>query len=458
MKPVVSVAQMNDLDAAALEDVGYEALVAAAGYSVAHHAIRLLGGCSGARVVVLAGSGSNGADGRIAARHLAQRGAKVTIVGPDADEAALERADLVIDAAFGTGLNRDYVAPEVPQGTLVLAVDLPSGLDGETGTLRGRPLKADLTVTMGAIKSGLLLGNGPEYAGEVVLADIGIDVAGAAQGLLEDDDLKVLTPRSARAHKWSAAVVLVAGSPGMEGAAALAALGALKAGAGMVRLLTTGSLERLPLEVVTQSVATSDLADRVLHESAKASALVIGPGLGTDPQLQHAVRTIVEQRHVPTVIDADGLGALGGVDELTRLVAARPVPVVCTPHDGELVRLLGRLVGDDRLERVMEVVEATGATMLSKGSTTLVVGPEGNQPLIRYVTAGTPALATAGTGDVLAGMIGAFLAQGVDAVTAASVAAQLHGRAGARASGTLVAAELPLLVGELLEEVMHRGG
>jgi ADP-dependent NAD(P)H-hydrate dehydratase / NAD(P)H-hydrate epimerase len=453
MKPVVAVAQMGAFDAAAMERTSQAELVHRAGYALAMGARRLLPRISGARICVIAGPGSNGADGRVAASVLARRGAKVRIVGPEVVAAELAGADLVIDAAYGTGLSRDFVAPAVPEGARVLACDLPSGLDGDTGESHGSPMRADATVCMAALKSGLLLGDGPELCGTVEVAEIGIATEGTTMGLVEDADLAQIPPKAHREHKWTAAVVAMAGSAGMEGAAALCADGALSAGAGMVRVVTTGDVGGLPLEVVSRTVEASQLAEQVQAEAGRAGAIVVGPGLGHEPMASAAVRQVLEHRVAPVVLDADGLTAVGSLDELSRLVAARPHGVVCTPHDGELSRLLGRVVGPDRIERLVEATAATGAVILSKGPTTVVVDPGGR---VAFVTSGTPALATAGTGDVLSGIIAALLARGLEPFEAASLGAHLHGRASAAATGTLLAGELGSLVGEVLAEV-HRG-
>ncbi len=450
MIPVVSVDEMAAFDAAAMEATSHDELVRRAGYALAMGARRLLGTLSGRRVCVLAGPGSNGADGQVCAAVLRRRGAKVWVVAPNAEREELEGAELVIDAAYGTGLSRDYLAPEVPEGALVLACDLPSGLDGDTGAAHGRPLTADATVTMAAIKSGLLLSEGPELAGRLEVAEIGIPTPGVEMGLIEDADLSEIPVRQRSDHKWSAAVVALSGSAGMEGAAALCAEGALHAGAGMVRVVTTGELEALPVEVVARQVEGAQLAEVTLAEAQRAGAIIIGPGLGQEPVAQAAVRQVLEHRSAPVVLDADGLSAVGTLDELARLVALRTPGVVCTPHDGELARLLGRFVGPDRLERLRDAAAQSGAVFLSKGPTTLIVAPSG---AARFVTAGTPALATAGTGDVLAGVIAALMARGLEPFEAAALGAQLHGTASRRASGTLVAGSLGELIGEVLEEV-----
>lgn len=455
MKPVVSLEEMREFDARAVEDVGFDELVRRAGYAVAHQATTMLEGASGKRIGILAGGGSNGEDGRVAARVLEARGALVTLLAPDAVASELGEMDLLIDAAFGTGLTRPYEAPAPPEPTPVLAVDLPSGLNGDTGAEVGRPLRAAATVTMGALKAGLLLGRGPELSGELHVADIGIDTSASSMALIEDADLALIPERSRADHKWSNAVVVMAGSPGMEGAAALSCLGAMHAGAGMVHLLSPGETSRIPLEIVIRPTEVAELAAAVLADSSRAGAVVLGPGLGRDPQVADAVRSVVSQRSTPVVLDADGLAAVGGVEELAFLVSAQPSPIVITPHDGELARLLGEPVSIDRVAQLASLVEATGVTVLSKGPTTLVLSPSREQPAVLFVTAGTQALATAGTGDVLAGVIGALLAFGLAAPLAASLGAHLHGVAGARSPGILVSSALPSLIGDVLAEVQR---
>ncbi len=452
MRPVVSVAEMAVMDARAMETVDHEELVNRAGYAVAHQAGRLLGRVSGRRVVVLAGPGSNGADGRVAARILAARGASTTIVGPTATSDDLRDADLVIDAAFGTGLSRPFVAPTPPAGVPVLAIDLPSGLDGDTGKSLGEPMAATLTVTMAAAKIGLFLGDGPRLSGEVVVADIGIPTDGASMGQIDDGDILAIPQRRANAHKWSSAVTVFAGSPGMEGAASLTSLGALRSGAGMVRLVSPGSLQRAPLEVVAVPSDIAHLAETVAAESARAGALIVGPGLGRELSVRVEILKVLTERAVPVVLDADGLAAIDSLQELAWIVAAQSSPILCTPHDGELTRLIGHPIGEDRIALLRRVVAETGAIFLSKGPTTVIVTPEPDRPDVVVVDSGTQALATAGTGDVLSGVIAALAARGVSLGRAAALGAFVHGRAGARSRGTLVASELPGLIGEVLKE------
>nr|MDA8292703.1 bifunctional ADP-dependent NAD(P)H-hydrate dehydratase/NAD(P)H-hydrate epimerase [Actinomycetota bacterium] len=244
MRPVLTPVEMARVDARAAEAEGLDALVARAGAAAARHALALLGGAYGRRVVVVAGRGHNGDDGRVAASHLARRGARVLVVPPAPD--VLPECDLVVDAAFGTGFHGQYAAPTVPSRPRggrapVLAVDVPTGLDATTGVASARAVVADRTVTFGAYKPGLLLEDGPDHCGEVVVEPIGLPVEEAAAHLVEDGDVAGHLPERRRAgHKWDAAVYVVAGSPGMLGAARLAAQAASRAGSGMVRIGSPG--------------------------------------------------------------------------------------------------------------------------------------------------------------------------------------------------------------------------
>lgn len=454
MQPVVSMAEMTAYDAAALESTPQETLIRRAGMAVGFGVIEFLNGVSGKRITVLAGPGANGADGRVAGAMLTRRGAKVTILGTAPPTDSFDDTDLVIDAAFGTGLSRAFEAPAIPEGIPVVAVDLPSGLNGDTGESFGRPLQAALTITMAAMKTGLLLGDGPRLAGKVVVADIGIPTPGSRAELVNDLDLAFIPQRKSDANKWSAAVTVVAGSTGMEGAAALCSMASLRAGSGMVRLVTLaqGSSTMWPEDVVRKEVSPDKLLEVALFESSRCKAMVIGPGLGLDDVTQQAIREIVNARTCPVVLDADGITAMSDLAMLRRIVSASPHPMVITPHDGELARLLGHELDRDRMAMLNELAQETGVIVLSKGATTVVVAPENLDPIARFVTEGTPSLATAGTGDVLGGVIAAFCAQGLDLPQASALGAFVHGKAGSLASGTLVATDLPNLVGTVLEE------
>lgn len=437
MIPVLTPAEMAAVDAAAPEPV--EVLIGRAGAAVARSAIRMLGGGYGRRVVVLAGPGNNGADGREAARLLARRGVRV-VVHPLADlPARIVGADLVVDALLGTGARPGLVAPEVDADVPVLAVDLPSGADGLTGAADDGVIVADRTVTFAALKPGLLLHPAAGMAGEVEVADIGLDTSSARSWVLTDDDLASLVPgRPPDAHKWRSAVWVVAGSPGMTGAAHLAARGAQRAGAGYVRLSSPGVDDDplRPTEAVGVSLPPEGWAGSVLADLERFSALVVGPGLGRSVDAD--VRRIVADAPCPIVVDGDALGALGA--DAPDLLRPRRWATVLTPHDGEFARLAGSAPGADRCAAARSLAATTGAVVLLKGQPTLVANPDGQ---LLVVTSGDARLATAGTGDVLAGIIGALVAQGVEPTSAAAGGAHLHGLAGAVGSRRgLVAGDL----------------
>jgi len=449
VRPVVTVAEMRAADAAA--PVPEETLVRRAGTAAAIAALRMLGGAYGRRVVVVAGKGNNGADGRVAAEILSSRGARVEVVGTDA---VLGPCDLVLDAALGTGLRGPYAAPESPAGATVLALDIPSGVDGDSGEAPGSPMHAARTVTFGALKPGLLQWDGPRFAGVVEVADIGLGELHARISLVEDEDVARLVPRRPRlAHKWETAVCVVAGSPGMEGAAALAAHGAARAGAGMVRLGVPSSTPSQggPLEAVRFPLSKGGWAADVLEVLGRCRALVIGPGLGRDPDTVRAVREVVASARVPVVVDADALFALGDASSARDIVAGSR-PVVVTPHDGEYARLAGSPPGPDRVEASRRLAGALGAVALLKGSLTAVAAPSGQ---VLLSASGSARLATAGTGDVLSGVIGALLARGMTPLDAAAVGAHLHGRAASDGPAEgLVAPDLPELVSARLSAAL----
>lgn len=458
MRPVCSAAEMRAVDAAALAEVPFDELVARAARSVVRSSVRLLGGTYGRRVVVVAGRGHNGDDGRLAARLLERRGARCDVIAVATAPRQLPDCDLVIDAAYGTGFHGDYRAPAPPPRAKVLAIDLPSGLDADIGSACEGAVRADATVTFGALKPGLLLNDGPELSGDVTVDGIGLHIGRGSTRLVEDADVVAGLPlRRRNGHKWDAPVFVVAGSPGMLGAAALTASAALRAGSGMVRLASPGVPPgTVPVtEVVARELPARDWALPLLDELGRCRALVLGPGLGTSPETAAAVRRIVAEAALPIVLDADALAVLGTVEEAARIFATRRAPLVLTPHDGEYARLIGAKPGEDRLDAARDLAARTRAVVLLKGPATVVADPSG-EALI--VASGTTSLSTAGTGDVLAGIIGAFLARGIGPLLAAALAAHVHGRAARRgfAEG-LVASDLPPLVAHVLSDLRSRG-
>ncbi len=414
--------EMAAVDAAAPEPV--EVLIGRAGFATARAAVDLLGGTYGRRVVVLAGKGNNGNDGRDAARRLRRRGARVQVVEVADAPSVLPPCDLVIDAAFGTGFRGEWSAPD-PGPAPVLALDIPSGVSGLTGEVGSTALVAERTITFAALKPGLLLPPGSGYVGEVEVADIGLDTSAASAHLVEATDVGAWVPRrSISAHKWESAVWVVGGSPGLEGAAVLAASAAIRSGAGYVRWSSPGGLPgpAKPLEVVGTALPQTGWAEAVLAGIDRFAAVVIGNGLGLDAGHAAEVRRVVAEAEVPVVVDADALTLLGA--EVSQVAGPS---TILTPHEGEFGRLAGVRPGPDRLEAVRELARGTGAVVLLKGPTTLVASPDGR---LLASASGDQRLASLGTGDVLAGLVGALCACGLDPFHAAAAGAFIHGLAG----------------------------
>ncbi len=460
MIPVVTGEEMKAVDQAATERV--DVLIGRAGRAVAMVALDLLGGAYGRRVVVVAGKGNNGADGRAAAGVLRARGVRVTVLDAASvgGGSRLAAADLVIDAAYGTGFRGTYAPPD-PGDVPVLAVDIPSGLNGDTGLVADGAMAAVATVTFQAYKPGLLLAAGPQRCGEVIVADIGLGAAVdavASAWLVTDFDVAWLPPRPRDTNKWQRAVMVVAGSPGMMGAPTMVSRAAMRAGAGYVRLGVPGApLASLPGgeavgEAVGVALPSTSWEGPAATAAQRCRALVTGPGLGRSDAVSHSVAALLAQVEVPVVVDADGINALGPVTRLHDAVHGRPSATIITPHEGEYAHLTGGPPGDDRLGAVRSVAAQSGAIVLLKGSTTVVAAPDGRA---WFVTSGSPRLATAGTGDVLSGVIGAFLACGVPGPEAAALAAHVHGRAAQHGPAVgLVAGDLPDLVSDWLSEAV----
>jgi hydroxyethylthiazole kinase-like uncharacterized protein yjeF len=411
---------------------------------------QVLGGVYGSRVVLLVGSGDNGGDALYAGAGLAARGARVDAVltggraHPDglaalqraggrvaSDPGVLDRADLVLDGITGIGgrggLRPDGAGLAARAGTggaVVVAVDLPSGVDADTGVVAGAAVRADLTVTFGALKPGLVVDPGASHAGVVELVDIGLVLPEAAAEVLQAGDVAALLPRAdAGSDKYRRGVVgVAAGSQRYPGAAVLCVGGAVRAGAGMVRYVGADA----PTALVHRW-----WPDAVVGPG-RVQAWAVGSGGGDDAA--EGLRAAAADG-VPVVVDADALPAYAALGD-------RPGRALLTPHAGELARLLDvprEDVEDRRLEHARRGARELGAVVLLKGSTTVVADPGGR---VRVNPTGTPALATAGTGDVLAGLCGALLAGGLAPFDAGSVGAWLHGLAGRLAGdGAPVAAQ-----------------
>jgi NAD(P)H-hydrate epimerase len=379
------------------------------------------------RFAVVCGNGANGGDGRIAARLLRE-------AGRDAEETDDPAgADVVVDALFGTGFHgapRPDAAALIERigasGAPVLSVDLPSGVDASTGEVAGAVVTADVTVTFHAAKVGLAVAPGRFHAGRVVVADIGLESAGTAVVRATPAVLSLVPRRGARDSKFTAgSVLVVGGAAGTTGAAVLTATAALRADAGYVTLAVPGEAlavaESLALEPVKRGFAHATALDTLDPDLARATALAVGPGLGRSDEARELVRGLLERSGLPAVVDADGLHGLEPV--------ARDAATVLTPHAGELARLIDTdadWVSAHRLDAAARCANRFGAVVVLKGADTIVRAPDGRTVVC---DTGPPSLATAGTGDVLTGVLGAFLAKGLDAVDAAIAAAVAHGLA-----------------------------
>ncbi len=465
--------EMGRADAAAVAGgIPGERLMDAAGRAVARAAMRRFRPC---RALVLAGPGNNGGDGYVAARLLDRAGWPVAVAalappraGSDAAAAAARwrgpmlpfapaeaaRAGLVIDAVFGAGLARPVeglVAETLAAaGGPVLAVDVPSGLDGATGQARGQVRRAAVTVTFFRLKPGHLLMPGRDLCGELVLADIGLPAAvldGIGPRCWEDaPGLWRLPAHGVSAHKYSRGHVTILAGAGMTGAARLAAAGARRAGAGLVTLhapdRTTGDVLRTgdPGVIVSEAPLATLLAD------PRRAAWVIGPGLPADDAALDALAAVSEAGR-QVVADAGVLAAAAGRPE--RLCGA----AVLTPHEGEFTRMFGP-PGGDRLAAARRAAALTGAVLLLKGPDTVIAAPDGRAAINRHAPSW---LATGGTGDVLAGILAALLAGGMAPFEAAAAAAWLHGDTAFRCNEGMLAEDLPVqLPLALANAVSHR--
>ncbi len=506
---ILTAAQMRYLDRTA-QDHGIPGaiLMERAGRAVAEAALRLVEGEEGP-IVIICGRGNNGGDGFVAARHLIHMGLDVQVflaaraddvsgdartnllrlpeVGLEAIEltdpapvaAACQNASLIVDALLGTGLSgevRGLVADLIrvmnDSARAILAVDLPSGLDSDTGAILGVAVRARETVTLGLPKLGLYLYPGQDLAGDITVADLGFpaDLVAAtpsAAELTEPDWVGRQIPRRDRsANKGDfGRVLIVAGSVGMTGAACLAAQAALRAGAGLVYVGCPASLNDI-LEVKLTEAITIPLPEteeRTLHPSARdrvltladsMDVLAIGPGLSRHPGTAQLVRDLVARCPKPFVLDADGLNA---VAEDTSVLTGDHAPAVLTPHPGELARLLGASVSEvqaHRAELARKAAQIFRSVLVLKGAYSLSV--EDNQRLMVNPT-GNPGLATGGTGDVLTGIIASLIGQGLTPFIAAAAGAYVHGLAGDIVADRL--GHVSLIAGDLLaalpESLLH---
>ena len=496
MIPVVTASEMRALDKATIEDIGIPAftLMETAGRAVAAAARTMTDG----KIAVVCGPGNNGGDGFVTARVLCAAGREATVylavprakvTGDAATHLhVLERAGgvvrmidttaalagcadaiagagLVVDALFGIGVTRAIeghfaeVVATINRARTRLALDVPSGLDTDTGKVHGVAVRAHRTVTMAAHKVALASAPGFAYCGVVEVCDIGVPPGLLATqdlraGLVEECDLALprgglMDHKGTRGH-----ALIVGGMPGMRGAGRLAATAALRAGAGLVTLAAEGEL------TADDSIMTRALGELTAILDGKA-AVVIGPGLGRSERAAAWVGDVLAAG-VPAVIDADALNLIAGV---TSALAKANGPVVITPHPGEAARLLGtdtKTVEADRLAAARALAAQTRTVVVLKGARTIVCDGTLGDDFCAINPTGGPALATGGSGDVLAGVIGALLAQGLSAVDAARAGVFVHGRAGdqlAKIHGErgVISSDLPVVVAGVIHEISRLG-
>ena len=462
-EPLLTPAEMARADRAAPAlGAPIALLMAAAGQAVARAAIRRFGPC---RTLVLCGPGNNGGDGLAAARLLARRGWPVSVAftaGPPpgwhasappgpvvpANPAEAARAELVIDAAFGAGLSRPLprdVAACLHAAPRILAVDVPSGLDGETGQPIGDVHAADLTVTFVRRKPGHLLLPGRTLCGELVLASIGMpDAALPAVRLWRNTPALWSLPAPAEsAHKYSRGHLTVLGGAAMTGAARLSAEAGRRTGAGMVSIAAQGRADVYRAASPAGLIVVEDGLPALL-EDPRRTVWVAGPGLGPD-----AARTLLPMLlaagNRQVVADADALGVAAGAPDMLRGAA------VLTPHGGEFTRVFGP-PGPDKVRAARDAAVRTGAVVVLKGADTVVAAPDGRAAINDNAP---PFLATAGAGDVLSGIVGGLLAAGMPPWEAACAAVWLHGRAAILAGPGLLAEDLPAHLPRAMLDAMH---
>lgn len=454
------------------------------------------------RILCVCGTGNNGADGIAAGRILHGRGYDVTVLLAGNQEHATPENrqqqqiaaklnvsvvsasdfipgdyDVIVDAIFGIGLGRNVEGSykelidrlsELDRASVV-AVDIPSGIHSGTGAVMGTALAADVTVTFGYCKNGLVLYPGKSYAGKVIIADIGfsdisLERAGWDCRMLEQDDLSKLPERSADGNKGTfGRVLVIAGSEGMSGAAYFSALAAYRMGAGLVKILTVpGNRVILQTQLPEAMVAVYDpqmaeineesFRDEIEKQCDWADAIVMGPGLGREPYVETLVESVLSHAYVPIVLDADGLNTVAEHPGLTRYFTEN---IIVTPHMGEMARLTGKTVAElkaDAVSAARAYSSKTGAVCVMKDAATVIADKDGEV----YVNgSGCSAMAKGGSGDVLTGVIGALLAQGMDIGAAAVYGVYLHGLAGERAacrqnSRSLLAHEIADALQEIL--------
>ena len=510
MIPLVTADQMRSLDHRTITEASVPSLILMerAGAGVAHHLENQYAPLAGKSITIVCGKGNNGGDGFVAGRLLRRKKARVQILllaspadlsrdaktmyqrfqrlaGPSAvrrpvDHEEIGRrlatSDVIVDALMGTGLSTPLTGLYLEAVTAInaaarptVAVDIPSGLHADTGHALGAAVHADLTVTFGLPKTGMYVGDGIDCCGAIRLVDIGIpsafvDALGSRLLLLTSATAHATLPtRRLSSHKGTYGHVgLIAGSVGKTGAAALAALGALRIGAGLVTVAVPSSvndvLEAKLLEVMTlpmpetksRTFARSGL-ERLFTFTGTRDAIAIGPGLTTHPETVDLVQEFITRIDKPCVLDADALNALAGKAAL--LTQCKRPPII-TPHPAEMARLepeaTTQSVNQDRLGTATRFARERGVFVILKGARTVIARPDG---LAAICPTGNPGMATAGTGDVLTGMVGGLLAQGLSPWDAACTATYLHGSAGDLAAS--LHGQAGMLARDLIDQIPH---
>jgi ADP-dependent NAD(P)H-hydrate dehydratase / NAD(P)H-hydrate epimerase len=502
---IATTQQIRNIDQRAIREFGIPGMVLMenAAAAIASEMERFFDGLAGVRVGIICGKGNNGGDGLALARRLRIRGVPVRVallaafasykneaglnlailrkmdveIVPNASSTAIaeivEWSDVLVDAMLGVGLSTplkgNYAfAAELMNvaGRPVVAIDIPTGINADTGEVMGTAVRSDLTVTLALPKRGLMLHPGAAFAGELRVADIGIP-----QEVLERENINVslldqalvaglMGEREQDAHKGDFGhLLVVAGSLGKTGAASMAARGALRSGVGLVSVAAPFSLVPVIQQQVIEAMCVPagesidgtigvGAEEELLKASGRMNACAIGPGLSTHHETVQVVKNLIQRVAVPMVIDADGVNALAGsVDVLVKAKA----PVVLTPHPGEMARLMGITTSDvqqDRIGMAQGFAEEYGVTVVLKGAGTVIATPDGE---VFINTTGNPGMATGGTGDVLTGMIGSLLAQGYGPAQAACLAVHLHGLAGDLAAEEK--GEAGMIASDLIEKI-----
>ncbi len=507
---LVTVEQMRGIDDAAARDYGISGLILMenAGRAVADSIVNFLSNdVTSRRIIIFAGKGNNGGDGFVVARHLANRGAdvKVFLVSPKEEihgdalvnleiieksgisistigprdiqriKISLLYADLVVDGIFGTGFKgkaagiASWVIEAINScGKPVVAIDLPSGLEGDRGCVEGPCIQASLTCTLGLPKLGCFLSSGMECCGEIQVMDISLPRALTDRDTLFynliDAELcsSMFPPRGRDCHKGTYGQVFVAGgSTGMTGAIALTADAALKAGAGLVKACIPASLNSILENKLTEAISVPlpenenqvlgpDAAEVLVREAGEKGVIAVGPGLSTGKGTEKFIAEVFAKTKSALVVDADGLNAAAKNPDIFLELN---VPAVITPHPGEMARLLGITPQEVQLDRIgvaADFASRYSVVVVLKGASSIVAAPGGR---IYVNTTGNPGMATAGAGDVLTGIIASFMAQGMPPVKAAAAGVYIHGAAGDAVTASV--GERGMVAGDILNQVPY---